>query len=372
MEERKMILNMLNEGKITADEATRLLEALGVPKTEHKTETPEQEEAVESYIVKVEDAKQHGQSKTKSKEFNKEQSISSKISELLDRVVKKVKDVDIDFNFGSSVEVQHIFQDQDLDFKNIKVEVPNGKVSLKQWDENGVRAECQANVYKVETIEDARSKFIEAVKLESNQGQLLFKVIDKHVKVNVVLHVPKKQYEEAILSLGNGGLDIEDLNFHELKGATSNGTINLTNASGKILAMETKNGAIDVVNSHWDKGEFETWNGSIRVDGSFVDLEAETLNGSITSRMPKAVNGKAEFKTLTGKINIFVPSELEVKGELKTFAGGLNCLLDELEIIENKKDYAQKSLKFKANNGAVFTYNIEAETKTGSITIDKI
>jgi DUF4097 and DUF4098 domain-containing protein YvlB len=372
MEERKMILNMLNDGKITAEEATRLLEALGKPKTESVVEETVVEDGEEKYLIKVEGKNHQEYSDTKSKEFYKEQSITSKISELLDRVIKKVKDVDIDFNFGSSIEVQHIFQDQDLDFKSLKVEVPNGKVKVKPWDESGIRAECEAYVYKVETIEQARSKFIEAVTLECIDDKLQFKVAEKHVKVNVVLYVPKKQYEEAALNLGNGGIDIGDLNFNVLKGSTSNGAVKLNNVSGKVLVAETKNGSIEVADSHWEQGELETWNGQIRIDGTFVDLEAETLNGSITCRLPKAVNGKAEFKTVTGKVNISVPSELEVKGELKTYAGGLNCLLDELEVMENRKDYAQKFLKFTANKGAVSTYNVEAETKTGSITIDKI
>lgn len=366
MEERKMILNMLNEGKINAAEAARLLEALG-------DKQPVQKEVVENYdVVKVENAKQDGQSKSKSKSFYKEQSLTSKISELVDRVVKKVKDVDLDFNFGSSINVQHIFQDNDLDFKSLKVDVPNGKVNVIPWDESGVRAECDAYVYKVETVEEARNKFLEYVKMEGEQGILLFKVADKQVKVNVDLYVPRKQYEEVALSLGNGDLKMEDLNIQVLKGGTSNGSVSLKNVSGKVLASETKNGSIDVIDSHWEQGELETWNGSIRVDGAIVDLEAETLNGSITYRLPKAVNGKAEFKTVTGRINVYLPSELEVKGELKTFAGGLNCLLDDVAIVENKKDYTQKQLKFNANNGAVSTYNVEAETKTGSITIDKM
>jgi DUF4097 and DUF4098 domain-containing protein YvlB len=369
MEERKMILTMLNEGKITSNEAVRLLEALGTPDAE-KIVGNEKEEVFLT-IVDQEENKENEQNK-QYKQSYKEPSLTSKISDIVDRVVKKVKDVDLDFNFSSFVEIQHIFQNQDMDFNRLKIEIPNGKVTIKPWDETGVRAECKSLVYKVETTDEARKKFLAAVTLEESNEMLHFKVSEKQVKADVVLYIPQKQYLEATLDLGNGAIDIEDLVVERLKGNTANGSVTLTRLSGNNLDIGTNNGAIDIVRGRWDRGEVETWNGTVRIDGTFKEIEAETLNGSISYYLPEKISGKAKLKTIAGKINVTLPREVEVYGQIKTFAGGLNCLLDNIEILEERKDYARKYMKFTANKGSITTYNVAAETKTGTITINKL
>lgn len=70
--------------------------------------------------------------------------------------MKKVKEVDLDLNFGHSFDVQHIFQFKDNDFSSVELQIANGAVNIVPWEDEDIRAECQAKVYRVDTQEASR------------------------------------------------------------------------------------------------------------------------------------------------------------------------------------------------------------------------
>ncbi|WP_332249053.1 SHOCT-like domain-containing protein [Bacillus sp. J33] len=143
-EERKRILKMVEEGKLTVDEALTLLEQL-----EKSKETMEQKQGdlvkELSAYVKFEEAKKEEPA------GSKHQSAKEKIIDFVDSALKKVKDFDLDFNFGKSVEISHIFQHADTYLKDLDIDVANGTVRVVPWEQRDVRVECRAKVYRVET-----------------------------------------------------------------------------------------------------------------------------------------------------------------------------------------------------------------------------
>jgi DUF4097 and DUF4098 domain-containing protein YvlB len=78
-----------------------------------------------------------------------------------------------------------------------------------------------------------------------------------------------------------------------------------------------------------------------------------------------------QVKATTGGIDLYIPDNLPVNGELKTNIGGFNVELIGVQILEEKSEMIQKSLRFKSINHPDKILKIYADTKTGSITIHK-
>ncbi|MGK0699959.1 SHOCT-like domain-containing protein [Priestia flexa] len=170
LEKRKQILQMVEEGKLTVDEALTLLNSLEAnpeanPEPAVNVNTSSQ---LTPYV---------GKSSSSSSTFKPSSaSFKEKLFSFVDQTVKKVKDVDLDFNFGPSFKVQHIFQQTEAYIQAIDIDIANGSVKVKPWGSPDVRIECESDVYKVEGQEQARQAFLKDVLFSIENGKLKFNV----------------------------------------------------------------------------------------------------------------------------------------------------------------------------------------------------
>ncbi|PLS06986.1 DUF4097 family beta strand repeat-containing protein [Neobacillus cucumis] len=363
-EERKRILQMVEEGKLKVDEALTLLEEL--EKAEQSMEQKQAQIVNElSTTVQFEEAK-------KEEPFQaKYQSTKDRIFEFVDLALKKIKDLDLDLNFGQSVDISHIFHQGDADIKDIDIDVANGAVKLVAWEQPDIRIECQAKVYRVENQDQARQNFLRDVTFAVEHQKLRFITQQKWMKVEAVVYVPKTVYNRVRVRLFNGPITGEQMNVDELRVKTANGKIILDRFAGKKTEMETANGKIKLKASQFDKVEAETINGAIQLDGEFNKIEMESFNGNISLKLH---GNQAEFiqaKTAAGGIDLYIPDGLPVNGDLKTNLGGFHVNLVGIQVLEEKSEMIQKSLRFQSINHPDKLAYIYADTKTGSITINQ-
>lgn len=355
---------MVEEGKLTVDEALTLLEEL--EKTNQTMEQKQEQIAHElSNAVKFEETKKE---KSANEKF---QSTKEKVFDFVDSALKKIKDLDFDFNFGQSVEISHIFHHGDVYIKDMDIDVANGTIKIIAWDQPDVRIECQAKVYRVDNPEQARQNFLRDVIFTIEGQKLRFVTQQKWMKVNAVIYVPKSEYERVRVRTFNGTISGEELNINDFFVKTANGKINLHHLTGKRTEVETANGAISLTSSVFDDIEAETINGAITIDGDFKNMEAQTFNGNVTFNLHGNRCERIGATATTGSIDLCVPEGIPVKGEIKTNLGGFNMKLEGVQILEEKSEMIQKSLRFQSNQPSDGLLQVYANTKTGSITIQK-
>jgi DUF4097 and DUF4098 domain-containing protein YvlB len=363
-EERKRILKMVEEGKLTVDEALALLDE--IQKAEQATDEKQEQLAKElSTAFKFEEAKKEDPFQ------GKFQSTKEKVFEFVDSALKKIKDIDLDFNFGQSIEISHIFHHSDVYIKDMDIDVANGSIKLASWDQQDVRIECQAKVYRVDNQEQARQNFLKDIIFAIEGQKLRFITQQKWMKVEAVIYVPKAQYERIRVRMFNGPISGEDLNVTDFRVKTANGKINLDRLNGSRAEIETANGQIKINSSVFDDLEAETINGAIKVDGDFRKIETQTFNGNITFNLRGERGELIIAKGTTGSIDLFVPEGVPVNGELKTNLGGFNVKLEGIQILEEKTEMIQKLLRFESVQHPDKTLKVFADTKTGSITVHK-
>jgi DUF4097 and DUF4098 domain-containing protein YvlB len=364
-EERKRILKLVEEGKMSAEEALKLLNELDA--SQQTNEKKQQELVTElSTVVNFE---QDGKKADESYQYTF-QSLKDKITDFLDTAFKKLKDFDLDFNFGPSLEISHIFQQGGVTLRDIDVDMANGSVQFIPWDQGDVRIECNAKVYRGSNQDEARAHFLREILFNADRKTLRFAVHPKWMKVDAVVYVPQTDYENVRVRMFNGPVQCENLKAKSLKIKTANGKIAATHVEGSKMEVETGNGKIKIENSKMKELEAETLNGAIQVDGEFSEVEIQSFNGNISCQLTGA--GKEfEAKTVTGSIDLAIPAHLSVSGELKSNLGGFSVELDNIQIISEKNEVVQKSMYFKPVAAGQQPFSLYAETKTGSISVKK-
>ncbi|WP_280769506.1 DUF4097 family beta strand repeat-containing protein [Salipaludibacillus daqingensis] len=379
-EERLMILKMIEDGKITTEEGLELLNAL---KEDPKQASKKEKKGPHS----EEDAYQHTSRPSKSendqyvsRDVNwdaggyrrteeKVNTFARRFTEFVEDAVHKIKEFDLDFNFGSSVEVEHIFQHKHAKVTDVDVHVENGSISFLPWDEEDIRMECHVKVYKVRDADEARRVFLNEVNFHFTDGKLAFEAKKKSMKVNTVMYVPRNQLEKIKLYAFNGKITGENVSVDSFEAKTVNGRLDFDEIHANHVNLETVNGTIAVPQLHANKTDAKTVNGTVSVKTSKGDLDVETLNGTIHYTLLDEASARVYLKTTTGSVNVQVPDNVKTEGELKTTVGGIQCELPEMSVIDEKNEFASKKMSFLANKKAEAHFYVEAEATTGTISI---
>ncbi|MGG5252020.1 DUF4097 family beta strand repeat-containing protein [Neobacillus sp. SM06] len=363
-EERMRILKLVEEGKLSVDEALSLLENL-----EKASQTAEQKEA--EIVNELSTAVKFEEAQKEETVHQKFQSTKEKIFEFVDMTLKKIKDFDLDLNFGHSVEISHIFFQADADFSDIDMDVANGAIQLVPWDQKDVRIECKAKVYRVENQDQARQSFLKDTIFAVEGGRLKFSTQLKWMKVEAVAYIPQIQYEKIRLRMFNGPISGGQLETNHVRMKTANGKIDFTGINAKRVEAETANGHIKIVNSLVDDLEAETINGAIKLDGDFRRVETQSFNGNLAVNLSGNRCDSLKAQATTGSIDLFIPENRIVSGEVRSSLGGYEVLLDGIQILEEKNEVIQKLLRFRSVRTEETILNLFAETKTGSVTVRK-
>ncbi|WP_026559666.1 DUF4097 domain-containing protein [Bacillus sp. J37] len=357
-EQRKRILRLVEEGKLSAEEALSLIEAL-------EKEAAVKEEKITALSTEVLGDKQSSNDDHDSAE--QKQSIGNKLMDWVDSAVKKVKDMDLDLNFGKSIGLQHIFQFQGDSFQDIDIQLTNGSVSFEPWPEKDIRVECDVKVFRVENTEQARETFLAGVDCQVEGNRFVFFTEKKTMKINMIVRLPEQTYEQVKVKLFNGPIRGEDLRVEAIRVKTANGVVSFSSLNGAKGEFETANGQIKLTDAQFDKLELETISGHIQFNGSAEKVDAQSFNGNVQVKLNDDRCETFYAKTATGNIDITVPEESTIVGELKSNLGSLSALLNDVEISYEKNETIQKELKFRTAQQAKMT--LFADSKTGSIEI---
>jgi DUF4097 and DUF4098 domain-containing protein YvlB len=355
-EQRKRILDLVEQGKLSASEALTLIEKLE-EEYSHK----------ESEMMTSLSADVFSKDPFVEKEKSPQSSLSAKLLTFIDTAVKKVKELDLDLNFGGSLNVQHIYQFKDADIRDFDIQLINGSVNLQAWTQNDVRVECDAKVFRAENQELARETFMQNVDCTVDGSKFRFYTEKKTVKINMTVYVPEQQYELVKIKLFNGPIRGEDLNVRDFNAKTANGVITVLNFKGEKIEAETANGQIRLTNIEAAHTEAETINGLIQLNGKSERIDVQSFNGNIVVKLEDEGCHTLYAKTATGNVDVYVPENVKINGELKSNLGSVAAELKDLEVLFEKNETIQKELRVKSNTAGEQTMSVFADSKTGSI-----
>ncbi|WP_313755914.1 DUF4097 family beta strand repeat-containing protein [Tissierella sp.] len=269
-EEKMMILSMLEEGKITAEDAIKLMEALEdmeTPKNHNKSKEETYDDSQEE--------------KSSKPIFNTLEDIGSDISNVLSNMFDGLKDVGNSFIFRNNYET--ITTDLNLDISDMNLpkldlKTVNGSILLKPTinDNLFIKVTCQ---YKKGLFSPDEPYF----DFSANENIITFNPkYNSNISIKLDVSLPRKHYDEIILNSSNGKIDIQELNTDILKCITTNSSINIVKLNSKEIDLTTKNGKIECKDISSNIIKSFTTNSSIFLtDLRSLEIEAKTANGKI-------------------------------------------------------------------------------------------
>lgn len=301
-EEKQIILNMLKEGKITVEEASDLLNAIGDKKS-------------------------------------RENDFAGKIGSTVDSIIKKATEaisaIDLDQafdinNFNLKGEInshKDIRVDDEID--EINIDLVNGEIIVERGTEEGIIISTDIFSKKA-NLEDYINVEIRdnVLDIEENTD---YKSLGASVKLRV--QVGKDYYEKLNIDTVNARVEIVDINFGDLNIDSVNGKIiiinskanvDIDNVNGKIdiknvdgkLSIDNVSGSIYLATMKGELVEVDNISGNIRVDG----LESERLVANSRSGSIRLYNIKnttdLDLETVSG---IIVVDTNDYDGDIKAF-----------------------------------------------------
>lgn len=364
-EERKRILDMVENGTITAQEALALLEELGkqsTPIISLDKEEPKQEQT-------------HGQNKHQSADFIEDLKrdftvMGERFMQFMQGTVDKMKEFDFEMPFGEPVVFEESLVKDEASFDDISVNIANGKIEIYPTEEAYAHATVKVKSFRNSTEEEAKARFAEEFIFTTEGNKLRVYSDMKTTSVQVMLYVPKKAYNHVSARLFNGEFIAKNLEANSFKLKTTNGKITLDALKFKSADLETVNGAVQVQDVIGDSIEVETMNGRIYVDGKLKELEGSSVSGHVILTTKDKEARKIEGTAVAGTVELYVPKDVSLKGETTTQIGKIDVQLSDVTQLNQSEQLLNKRVGFtKIVDAEAEPLKVYGDAKTGSVLV---
>ena len=265
-----MILSMLEEGKITSQEAIKLMEAL------EDIEFPR-----ESQNMKEDKNEKYEEKKVSKPIFNSLEDIGSDIGNALSSMFDGLKSIGNPFSFIGNYET--IVTDLDMDLGKIEnpsidLKAINGSIKLRSIDGDKIiiKSTCKYKNGLLNLNEPYFDFYMDENKIIFNPKY------NSSISISLDVFIPEKDYDEIILNSSNGKIDIEDLNTNILKCVTTNSSIDILDVNSKEMDLATRNSRIECRDTRSILLKAITSNSNIFLnDVVSKEIDAKTANAKI-------------------------------------------------------------------------------------------
>lgn len=382
--ERQRILELVEKGTISAQEAITLLEALEQPgkSTQHvmndvsketqsfsNEKEPLFEEKSKDGDKKKDDFMKYFQDEMQ--DFRKDLTqIGSLFMDMMNTAVKKVKEFDVASPFGDKIEFTHTEEVVAANVDNIIVELPNGNFSLESSEGETIQVICKVKAPLMnESEEETRNHFLEQFVVKEEEQSLRILSQLKLVQVNVKVLVPKDKLEKLSVRLMNGSVSLQDTEFEELKVKTLNGAIKGTKFNFGKAEVDSSNGSIELTNVRGKDLEAETLNGRVYLDGALDEVEAKSVNGHVVVTTCSTNSSKIKAQTVAGAVELYVPRTISLSGKVVTNFGKVDVGIQDVSKMESQDQFLSKVVRFDKEVENANRLFIEGESKTGAVLV---
>lgn len=398
-EEKILILKMLEEGKITSEEAARLLEALesetkqASEKGENAYRQQQKQQNFQDEISKVRDRlyewKKEFNTKYSQKDFDHAMEEFSKKAENLGKTLASTtfsfvdKMVDfvgsfVDTNafnfFGNCPLIEKNFEAVAVDGMNIEIEGVNSYIVVKKHADSKIIIKSRIKT---------PSSNADSVIMFNDTGNLVSLKLNKigNISIGHEIFLPAVKFKKIKLETSNGRIYVEDSLSEVFEAVTRNSHIELMGINSDIINASTRNAKIQINYIVGRDIEINTTNSVIDIKHiKAQNIKAVTTNGRILAENVQNYQDAAEMfmslKTTNGgiKINMNDLDDRGYKVKAQTTNGSVNLLIPDM-VYHNVNRQGNSGSYVEAESSSYADYhqkvNINTETANGYIEIVK-
>ncbi|MBN2883011.1 MAG: DUF4097 family beta strand repeat protein, partial [Clostridia bacterium] len=270
-EEILMILKMVQDGKISNEDAAKLIDAIEQKGGESKRD--EHSYKYTQYNTR--------EKKDRKKSFDeKMEEMAEGLENMVSDIVGSTKEALSNFpeidpgNWFTTSEKRHFTYPAS---ENMKIEImgKNGSVRFLPGEE-------KINVvYSIYTKQDV-DEVMKLIDVKSSDNELFIDASGVDGGVSMEIRIPAIKYSSFKAMAKNGSLRCSPITADMTELSTKNGSLKLDGVKSPVIKANTKNGSITLYNCEADKAGIETSNGPIIIQESKIELlDCNTTNGSI-------------------------------------------------------------------------------------------
>ena len=394
-QEKLKVLEMLEKGTITAEEALRLIELL------QKGEDPLKEDEPAVKVTEDEcdviDGNHTNQDKEAHKEHkNHEPNLDfSWINDLKNNVIDSAINISRyvgsqtynAFGFGRPDQFYSTSCDNIENLKSLKLIGKNDRVEVVGHQEDNIKIEAR---YKLKGDSDLRIEFEEedgAYKLSYDYNAvhsmgLCIKVPERQIPYlsvdnkNAEIMLKRVNAEKADLTTKNATIELDTVTGGDLTAETKNARIYVYDISVSKISLKTDNSVISVKSANADFAKLLTSNAPINLDGINIrEIYAKTSNAGMFFRNFYNDERKTyslynlEAYTSNGDLTVELPLSFEIPCKLNasTSLGHIHTDVENLDYLVDSKDFIKA--KSKDYDIAESKINITLQTSNSNINI---
>ncbi|MFC3420266.1 DUF4097 family beta strand repeat-containing protein [Salinicoccus hispanicus] len=384
MDNKDRILKMLEEGKITSEEAVRLLDAIESKSDTGQTSYQQQADAghkssrrqtsdgqKDVFQQFVNEFQKYVNTDKANEAFNQvknkmgSQKQTAQVYKTFEKAFDNVKNSTIDsmFTQGSKNRLIETVEDS---YSNISVDITNGNVKVVPTDKVTTAKFEVTPFYR--KLDNDRNYFQDII-CEVKNDELLIVSDIRAARVNVELHVNPSIINRLIVSGSNGNVSIQGQEFSDLTVDLLNGNIELDAVASNNAFVRTSRGNIDVSGGAHGALELISMLGTVNTE----TLNAQDVTVSSNGSVNISLQGQTESATINanmGSININVPHDRALEGRLSTVVGQINYPPDLDVRFMKSQDIGFKELML-VNQSDDKAMLLEVGTKFGSVTLHR-
>lgn len=384
-DERHRILDMVEKGSITAEQAVLLLEAL--KNNQGDTQTVHSFNEADSITENVQNPSDFSRIfENKAQQFAKDfenkfqtqfgdfrqdlSQLGTLFMDVLNNTVNRAKDFEMKPPFPEKYDFTHIPVLADTPVEQLDIEVSNGGVTIIPIEQGATTVSFNIKTAIVaNNVEEARANVLDKLLVQNDRGKLTIYSDMKLAQVHTTVSVPKKDLTAVVIRLLNGEVDLHDVTMQKLAVRTLNGEVQGLNLSFNRAKIETSNGSIVLRNVTGKEMEAETMNGRIYVDGALDDVEAKSINGPVVVTTTSESTSKIDAQTVAGSVEVYVPRNISLSGKAVTNFGKLDLGITDATKVDYNEQFLAKTVRFEKEVENASKLWIDCESKTGSVLV---
>ena len=322
-EERKIILNLLAEGRITAGEAEQLLEALdetdlydlgdsGPVDQVDQVDQGDLGDRLDARADVIADDLSERLSKAVSEMAEAGQELPDRLARMLGSMFGS-----LGWSFGpAGVQAERVFEPEvpaDCAISAVDLATSNGSVKLTGWDRPGYKLVARAMVRGVDIKSEAERRLAAGLGLSLEGGVMRLECRDDAIRnsLSVEAYLPQANTYDVKVSTRNGSATLKSLTAGTIDVRSANGRVALGDVTAASTTASARNGSV-TASGDLGEADLETANGSVSVTLSYrsaVRLRVNTGNGSVRLSVPRDARVAYEISAQT--VNGAVRTSLE-------------------------------------------------------------
>lgn len=347
-EERMAILQMVQEGKITAEDGVNLIKAIENAEEREFTAANPQPAAPAGELP--------GDAPRPDPIFPEGRGLIREGGVINDDLIKRLTSELLGL-FGPGHRVEEDIEGDFAAEGPVKIEfaTSNGRIDIKPWDGPGFKLHLIKTV-KAGSDSAAETAAQNLAQIDNVPGLLSVRMREGfHINMGLTIEalLPRDRVSDLSLRTSNGRVEVSDIGCDNCNITTSNGRIVAEGVSAKTANLKTSNG-------------------SITATGMTGSVDAGSSNGSITLVLA-GCEGNIQLHTSNGSIRCHVPHDTDTGFDIeaRTMMGSISADVPNLEIINQEKSFGHNYLRARSADLAARPRQVRvvATTSNGSVGI---